>query len=291
MEEFLIEPFLNADNGVSYINTKSISELLLLRSSELFQPHRTEFNVIYLFDEGEGKHTIDFTTIDIEQKYMLFVTQNQVTQFHEPANYTGRVLIFTEDFFCTNNLCQTQFFGQSDLFNDPLNLPYFDVRERFDEISALFGFINDELKRPYHEAQSAILNNYLFNILLIAENLSEYKDRKLDVSKNKLLLSKFKSMVNKNIHQRHTLEFYVENLNVSLRTLQIAFLEEEKQTPKQWLINRMILEIKRNLCYQDKSISEIAYKLGFKEVTNFIKFFKSKTDLTPSQFRSLSVKK
>ncbi|GEN71316.1 MULTISPECIES: helix-turn-helix domain-containing protein [Chryseobacterium] len=291
MEEFLIEPFLNADNGVSYINTKSISELLLLRSSELFQPHRTEFNVIYLFDEGEGKHTIDFTTIDIEQKYMLFVTQNQVTQFHEPANYKGRVLIFTEDFFCTNNLCQTQFFGQSDLFNDPLNLPYFDVRERFDEISALFSFINDELKRPYHEAQSAILNNYLFNILLIAENLSEYKDRKLDVSKNKLLLSKFKSMVNKNIHQRHTLEFYVENLNVSLRTLQIAFLEEEKQTPKQWLINRMILEIKRNLCYQDKSISEIAYKLGFKEVTNFIKFFKSKTDLTPSQFRSLSVKK
>lgn len=291
MEAFLIEPFLNADNGISYINTKNISELLLLRPAELFQPHRTEFNVIYLFDEGGGKHTIDFNTIDVEHKCMLFVTQNQVTQFHEPVNYKGKVLIFTEDFFCTNNLFQTQFFGQTDLFNDPLNLPYFEVGERFDEISALFGFIDDELKRPCHEAQSAILNNYLFNILLIADNLSGCKDRKLDVSKNKLLLSKFKSMVNRNIHQRHTLEFYVENLNVSLRTLQIAFLEEEKQTPKQWLTNRMILEIKRNLCYHDKSISEIAYKLGFKEVTNFIKFFKSKTGLTPSQFRSLSSKK
>jgi len=291
MEAFIIEPFLNADNGISYINTKSISELLSLRPTELLQPHRTEFNVIYLFEEGEGKHTIDFNTIDIERKCMLFVTQNQVTQFHEPFNYKGKVLIFTEDFFCKNNLFQTQFFGQTDLFNDPLNLPYFNVEERFDEISSLFGFINDELKRPYHEAQSAILNNYLFNILLIGEKLSEYKDRELAVSKNRLLLSKFKSMVNKNIHQKHTLEFYVENLNVSLRTLQNAFLEEEKQTPKQWLINRMILEIKRNLCYHDKSISEIAYRLGFKEVTNFIKFFKSKTGLTPSQFRSLSSKK
>jgi len=291
MEAFLIEPFFNADNGISYINTKSISELLLLRPTELFQPHRTEFNVVYLFEEGGGKHTIDFNTIDIEQKCMLFVTQNQVTQFHELSHFKGKVLIFTEDFFCRNNLFQTQFFGQTVLFNDPLNLPYFNVGERFDEISSLFGFISDELNRPYYEAQPTILNNYLFNILLIGENLSEYRNSELTVSKNRLLLSKFKSMVNRNIHQRYTLEFYVENLNVTLRTLQIAFLEEENQTPKQWLINRMILEIKRNLCYHEKSISEIAYKLGFKEVTNFTKFFKSKTGFTPSQFRSLSSKK
>ncbi|WP_347216084.1 helix-turn-helix domain-containing protein [Chryseobacterium sp.] len=288
MIDFSTELFLTADNGTQYVNTKSISDLLLLRSKELSIPHKTEFNVIYLFEEGEGQHTIDFNSINIKKRHILFVSQGQVTQFHTPPNYKGRVLIFTEDFFCRNNSLQTQFFGQTGLFNDPLNLPYFDLKERFDEVLCLFHFINEELQRPYHEKQPAIINNYLFNILLISEKLYDQKKVKLSVTDHKLLLSRFKSMVNRHIHQQYNLEFYVKSLNVSLRTLQAAFLQEEKQTPKQWLIDRMILEIKRNLTYQNKSISEIAYDLGFKEVTNFTKFFKSKTDLTPSQFRRLS---
>ncbi|MEJ5102571.1 MULTISPECIES: helix-turn-helix domain-containing protein [Chryseobacterium] len=74
-------------------------------------------------------------------------------------------------------------------------------------------------------------------------------------------------------------------MNITLRTLQKAFLKAEKETPKQWLINRMILEIKRNLMYNQLNISEISYNLGFKELTNFTKFFKSKTGVTPTQFR------
>ncbi|MGE8431504.1 helix-turn-helix domain-containing protein [Chryseobacterium joostei] len=284
MKEFLTESFL-IEIGIHYIKTKSISDLLFLYPIELFLPNKIEFNVIYLFDEGKGMHTVDFNSIEIKDKHILFVNQNQITQFHFPVNFKGRVLIFTENFFCQNNFFHTQFFGQTTLYNNSLNVPYFELKDRFEEVSSLFNFISEELKRPYYEEQSVILNNYLFNILLISENLYDKNNIKISVTSNKLLLSKFKSLANKNIHKHHKLEFYVKKLNVSLRTLQNAFLEEEKQTPKQWLINRIILEIKRNLAYQNKNISEIAYDFGFKEITNFTKFFKTKTGLTPSQFR------
>jgi AraC-like DNA-binding protein len=144
------------------------------------------------------------------------------------------------------------------------------------------------LDRPYNEVQTTILNNYLFNILLIVESLCERKDIKLVVNDEKLLVSKFKSIVNANLNWQYNLDYYTEKLNVGLRTLQNAFQLTEEQTPKQWLIDRMILEIKRNLIYKEVGISTIAYNLGFNEVTNFTKFFKSKTGLTPTQFRELS---
>jgi hypothetical protein len=54
MENFLTESFLHADNSCQYINTKDIDELLQIKPKELFQPHKTMFNIIHLFTEEKA---------------------------------------------------------------------------------------------------------------------------------------------------------------------------------------------------------------------------------------------
>lgn len=284
MEDFKIEPFLHSENSSHFITTKGISDLLSTRPTQLFQPHKILFNCIHLFCEGEGTINIDFKTINIKERHILFASPKQICQFNRPVNYKSRVMIFTEDFLCQNNT-QTQFYSETSLFNDPLNIRYFNLEDRFEEVLALFDYIKKELARPYRDVQSTILNNYLFNILLIAEEISIDSKINLDFCGDKLLVARFKSLVNKNLNQHLSLDYYCEELNITHRALQKIFLKVEKETPKQWLINRMILEIKRNLMYNTLSVSEIAYDLGFKEVTNFTKFFKIKTGVTPTQFR------
>ncbi|MDM1555535.1 MULTISPECIES: AraC family transcriptional regulator [Chryseobacterium] len=284
MEDFKIEPFLHSENSLHFITTKEVSDLLLTRPNQLFQPHKILFNCIHLFCEGEGTITIDFKTIPIKEKHILFVSPNQICQFNTPVNYKSRIMIFTEDFLCQNTT-QTQFYSETSLFNDPLNIRYFNLEDRFEEVLALFDYIKNELARPYRDIQSTILNNYLFNILLISEEISINSKINLDFCGDKLLVARFKSLVNKNLNQHLSIDYYCEELNITIRTLQKAFLKVEKDPPKQWLINRMILEIKRNLMYNKLNVSEISYNLGFKELTNFTKFFKSKTGLTPTQFR------
>ncbi len=264
----------------------SIPDLISLTSAQLSGSNKTSLYAICIFLEDGGKHTVDFETFHVKEKHILFLTQDQINQFHLPANYKGKLLVFSENFLCQNDV-QTQFFGQSSLFSDLFKSPYFSLGDRFEEIFSLFNFISEELSRPYNEVQVSILNNYLFNILLITERL--YKPHEQDISlvinSSKLLVSQFKSVVNEDLNKQYNLEYYAKKLNVGLRTLKNAFIEVEKQSPKQWLTDRMIIEIKRNLAYNDFRISEIAYNLGFKEVTNFTKFFKSKTNLTPSMFR------
>ena len=46
-----------------------------------------------------------------------------------------------------------------------------------------------------------------------------------------------------------------------------------------------MLEIKRLLLRTDYDISEIAYKLGFNELSYFSRFFKRNTGMTPIEFR------
>ena len=54
---------------------------------------------------------------------------------------------------------------------------------------------------------------------------------------------------------------------------------------KEYIHEQLIMEIKRFLMNTDLSIKEIAYKTGFDEPTNFVKYFKKNTSSTPSAFR------
>jgi AraC family transcriptional regulator, transcriptional activator of pobA len=46
-----------------------------------------------------------------------------------------------------------------------------------------------------------------------------------------------------------------------------------------------VLEAKRILAHTTESVKEIGYDLGFEEPTNFIKYFKKHSKLTPTEFR------
>lgn len=49
---------------------------------------------------------------------------------------------------------------------------------------------------------------------------------------------------------------------------------------------RILMEAKNHLTHTSMTISEIAYQLNFSDNSNFVKFFKSLTGLTPSQYRA-----
>ncbi len=283
MESHRKELFLHAKNSRLEINAQYLHDLLKLRPTQLFEPHKISFYVIQIFARGGGRHTVDFNTFEVKERYILFLTPNQINQFHHPE-YKACILIFTQDFFVTNDT-QEQFFGLSRLFNDPLRLTYFDLGDSFDEIQKLFELIAHELKKEDNREKSIILNNYLFNMLLLADrNYSPDTDATI-LNPQKSLVAKFKSIANRDINKGYNISEYAKRMNISVRTLQKAFAEEE-QTPSEWLADRMILEIKRNLINKNVKISDIAYSLGFKEISHFTKFFKSKTGLTPSEFRN-----
>ena len=82
-----------------------------------------------------------------------------------------------------------------------------------------------------------------------------------------------------------TVQYVAEKLHVSPGYLSSLLRTLTGQNTQQHIHNKMIEKAKEKLSATDLSISEIAYELGFGYSQSFSKFFKTKTRLSPLEFR------
>ena len=77
-----------------------------------------------------------------------------------------------------------------------------------------------------------------------------------------------------------------EALNISPNYLSAMLKVLTGQSTQQHIHEKLIEKAKEKLSTTGLSISEIAYELGFEHSQSFSKLFKSKTNLSPLEFRA-----
>ncbi len=82
-----------------------------------------------------------------------------------------------------------------------------------------------------------------------------------------------------------TVHFISEQLNISSNYLSDLLRTLTGQSTQQHIHNKLIEKAKEILTTTSLSVSEIAYQLGFEYPQSFSKLFKSKTNVSPLEFR------
>ena len=80
---------------------------------------------------------------------------------------------------------------------------------------------------------------------------------------------------------------FAGQLNVHVNHLNRALKETTEKTTSQLIAERVLKEAKILLKHSAWSVSEIAYALGFAEITHFNNFFKKHVQLSPLKFRNV----
>lgn len=108
------------------------------------------------------------------------------------------------------------------------------------------------------------------------------------------IINQVKSSIINHVHYRfgedtqQNLTSYLEKeVGKSYSTLSSLFSKIEGRTIEKFTIQQRIERIKELLVYGEKSISEIAWELGYSSSQYLSNQFKSETGLSPSQFRKL----
>ncbi|TRW27205.1 helix-turn-helix domain-containing protein [Flavobacterium zepuense] len=83
-----------------------------------------------------------------------------------------------------------------------------------------------------------------------------------------------------------TVQFLSGQLNLSAGYLSDMLRSLIGKSTKQYIHDKLIEKAKEKLSATPLSVSEIAYQLGFEHSQSFSKLFKSKTNLSPLEFRS-----
>jgi AraC-like DNA-binding protein len=82
-----------------------------------------------------------------------------------------------------------------------------------------------------------------------------------------------------------TVQFLSEKLNISASYLSDMLRSLTGQNAQQHIHHKLIEKAKEKLSTTSLSVSEVAYELGFEHPQSFSKLFKTKTNLSPLEFR------
>ena len=86
-------------------------------------------------------------------------------------------------------------------------------------------------------------------------------------------------------------EYLIDRLNLDYPYLSTLFSSVEGTTIEKHLINLKIERVKELLVYDEKTLSEIAWELGYSSVAHLSGQFKKVTGFTPSYFKKLGEQK
>ncbi|NJM94704.1 MAG: helix-turn-helix domain-containing protein [Cytophagales bacterium] len=127
-------------------------------------------------------------------------------------------------------------------------------------------------------------------MLILLARLYPAENQAAKTSKGRLLVKRFKQSLEEKYQLHWTPSDYAELLAVTPSHLTETIKDLTGKTTGELIQEKIILETKRLLLHTEKSASEIAFDLGFKDQSYFTRFFRRCTGSTPQAFRQLAIK-
>jgi AraC-like DNA-binding protein len=262
-----------------------IAELYKESRASLTTTHRTGFYHIIWFQHGSPTHLVDFIPVKIKPNTLLFLNKDTVQRFDNKTKFGGKAILFTDGFFCKTET-DTRFLRNCILFNGLFSVSQIGVQNQSRLFATLLEQMTAELQNPNDNWQARILHNLLHNFLLHSERVRRKKnltEMKKGAELEYIML--FKDLLENNYKNHKRVKYYAKEIIITEKRLNQATVKVLGKTPKEIIDDRIMLEAKRILAHTTESVKEIGYSLGFEEPTNFIKYFKKHSQLTPTEFR------
>jgi len=154
--------------------------------------------------------------------------------------------------------------------------------------------VDHELHQSIDKHSKILIAN---NIELLLNYCTRFYDRQFITRStvNKDILVKFEKLLDEYFQSDKpqilglpTVKFCAENLHLSANYLGDLIKKETGKSPLEHIQMKLIDIAKERVFDTSKTISQIAYELGFKHPQHFSRVFKSQTGQTPNNYRALN---
>jgi AraC-like DNA-binding protein len=227
---------------------------------------------------------------DFDCGMMTFLSPGQVLRIEVEAGkelkHSGWLLLVHPDFLWNTPLAKK--IKQYDYFSYAVNeaLHLSDKEETI--ITGMMQNIEQEYCTSIDRFSQDVMISQLESILTYAERFyhRQFITRKISTHQ---LLDRFEEILDtclQNENGMPTVTFLAERLNVSPGYLGSVLRMLTGLNTQQHIHEKLIGKAKEKLSTTKLSVSEIAYQLGFEYPQSFSKLFKSKTNLSPQEFRN-----
>lgn len=282
---------INNDKPTTLIDVVHFNDATPLYKEELYSMHTHDFYLIFFFEEGEGTHNIDSIDYQIEKNIIFYISPLQMHSLKNIKSAKGYRIIFSEELFVymsdkTRLLFREYFFILQQ--NLSVNILPSEIAAN---IRKIFSTLYDTCTKKktyigFTDYMVACLTQLLLDLLHYLESVKSRNNFHFEMKNNVYLT--YINFVENNFKKIHSVKDCARGMNISLSTLDRNIIKATGMSALTILNERIILEAKRILKFRlEIRIKEVASMLGFEDTSNFTKFFKKGTGLTPLDFREM----
>lgn len=248
--------------------------------TDIFQPRRIRKYILIWCSKGSVSVVVDEKELHIKQYDVLTITSGQIHFLKNKNKAEGFILEFSLDFFCKNDndielIFQNGLFCHFDL-NEVIAVPDHTI------IQSQLKLIMQELQsQPY---QYLITIHSRIELILVEINRAKLK-RGDEIWKPDALFLKFLELVRANFKNNYSLSQLAQMLGATEAKLNEQAKLHTGRTAQNVIYGLVASEAKRLLTYQNLSVKEVAYELGFNDPFYFSNFFKKYTHVSPKSYQ------
>jgi len=255
-----------------------IFELEKLEEDPLFDNYqRYDFYQLLWFTKVEGNpvYFLDFKEYILKDNQFVLVFPGQIDML-EPKGKKGFLFAIHND-----SLFQMNQRINSDYLNGYLSniflTPDTQTTSILEQLINLILIEYNEKNRPI------LMESYMEAFLLHISYLTENRAR----NSNDFMVARLMRLIDLHFITHHDTEFYAQEMGMTHKRINEECKKGTGKTIKQHIQDRLILEIKKEIRLNQKSLKEISFDMGFSEPAYFSRFFKQHTAISPKDFRDM----
>ena len=252
-----------------------------------------EFYSIALKRNFSGRIKYGQQKFDFDEGIMFFMSPGQVLKIESDENpafqQSGWMLLVHPDFFWNTPLART--IKQYEYFDYSVNEALFlSEKEELTIVGIMQG-----IRQEYHANIDKFSQQIIIAQIELLLNFSDRFYHRQFLTRtiaNHEILNRLEQTLNRYFANESlaqnglpTVQQIAASLNVSPNYLSGLLKVLTGQSTQQHIHEKLIDQAKQKLSTTALSVSEIAYQLGFEHPQSFSKLFKTKTSLSPLEFR------
>ncbi|WP_326984270.1 helix-turn-helix domain-containing protein [Chryseobacterium sp. MYb264] len=248
--------------------------------------------IIVFKDKYCGEIEYGRSSYDYNEGALLFFSPGQVIRLEETEELNqpkGYALAFHPDFLHRTSLLKN--FHEYTFFNYAMKEALYMSENEQTDILDCFARIKSEIERPIDQHSKRVI---ISAIELLLSYCIRFYDRQF-ITREKMnygILEKFEELLRNYYQSDLPSELGLPSVNYCASELFLSpnyfgdlIKKETGKTAHEYIQNSIINLAKSKVADPAKSLSEIAYELGFKNPSHFSKLFKQKTGRTPQEYR------
>lgn len=251
-----------------------------------------DFYFIALKQVSNIKYKYGQRDYDFDEGTLFFMSPNQILRINiEEYNVkpSGWILLIHPDFLYNTTLAKS--IKRYEFFDYSVNEALFLSEKEEATINGIIANIQQECSSNIDKFSKQIIVSQIESLLNYSERfynrqfITREKSNHQILDRLERLLTDYfdnEDLITKGLP---TVQYISDHLNVSPTYLRSLLKMLTGQNTQQHIHDKLIEKAKEELSTTDKSISEIAYELGFEHSQSFSKLFRTKTKLSPLEFR------